>query len=146
MTEDGCTIATEQIGQAMALIGHRAEFRVSWMLTRLHLLTVVAAVDTVTEADIRDFVTEVDSYAKATKGRLRGMQSGVVSFAALVSSQVDSGAKEFAEQKPKAAFAAQVRPVVIDLATGQAHTFQGTQQWGRIYQSYLRQKVALYLP
>lgn len=146
MVRDKCEISSAQIGPVQALVGHRSEFRVSWMFTRLHLLTVIAATQAITEAAIRDFVEQVDGYAKATKGQWRGMQSGVASFAALVATQADDAAKAFAEGKPKMGFAAMVRPAVVDLSTGGVHTFRGSQALGRVYQSYLRDKAELYLP
>lgn len=146
MVQDGCEISSTWVASMETLVGYRSEFRVSWMFTRLHLLTVVAVAEVVTEAAIRDFAEHVDRYAKDTKGQMRGLQSGVASFAVLVATQVEGGAKAFAEAKPKLGFAAMIRPTVVDLSSGSVHTFRGNQAVGRIYQGYLRKKSELYLP
>jgi hypothetical protein len=92
---DGCKITYETVGPVQALVGYRSDIKA---LSKMHLFTVVASVPEVNEATLRDFAHRVSDYAKAQKGALRGMQSGVLAFAVLVAPKVDNPAKEVAAQ------------------------------------------------
>lgn len=48
LTADGCDVHTEDWHGTAVLVGHRSDFRVQWMATKLHLLTIVAPASDVT--------------------------------------------------------------------------------------------------
>jgi hypothetical protein len=143
---DGCKITYETVGPAQALVGYRSDIKA---LSKMHLFIVVASVPEVNEATLRDFAHRVSDYAKAQKGALRGMQSGVLAFAVLVAPKVDDPAKEVAAQPFQlgmGGFAAMVQPAVVDLTEGRVHTFRGRRLWGAAFAGHLRKKSVLYLP
>ena len=77
-------MSPRQIGGLNAIVGYRSHFRLAWMATRLHLLTVIVAKPHVAAADVPAFVDAALDHAKAEKGQWRGLQSGVAVIAALV--------------------------------------------------------------
>jgi hypothetical protein len=146
LIEDGCTVTDQPIGPVQAMVGYRSNIKA---LSKVHLFTAVASVPEVNEAGLRDFSQRVSDYAKAQKGRLRGLQSGVMALAVLVAPKVDDAAKEVAAQPFRlgaGGFAAMVQPAVVDLIEGRVHTFRGRRLWGSAFAGYLRQKSILYLP
>jgi hypothetical protein len=146
LTADGATVSSGQIGGLNALVGYRSQFRLAWMATRLHLLTVIAAKPHVSAADVPAFVDAALDHAKAEKGRWRGLQSGVAVIAALIGQQVDPSAAAFARDQLVRKFAVIGWPAVVDLSTGQVHSHQGRVAIGGIYAGYLRQQTAVALP
>ena len=146
LTADGATVSSGQIGGLNAIVGYRSQFRLSWMATHLHLLTVIAAKPDVSAGDLPAFVDAALDYAKAAKGQWRGLQSGVAVIAALIGHQVDPGAAAYARDQLVRKFAALAWPVVVDLSTGQVHSHQGRVAIGGIYAGYLRQQTAIALP
>lgn len=146
LIEDGCTVTHQHIGSVQALVGYRSNIKA---LSKVHLFTAVASVPEVNEAALRDFSQRVSDYAKAQKGRLRGVQSGVMALAVLVTPKVDDAAKEVAAKPFRlgaGGFAAMVQPAVVDLVEGRVHTFRGRRLWGAAFAGYLHQKSTLYLP
>lgn len=143
---DGCQVTDEAIGPVQAMVGYRSNIRA---LSKVHLFTAVASIPEVNEAAIRDFARQVSDYAKARKGQLRGVQSGVMALAVLVAPKVDSAAKQLAATPFRlglGGFAAMVQPAVVDLTEGRVHTFRGRRVWGAALAGYLRDKSARYLP
>jgi hypothetical protein len=143
---DGCEVTYETIGPVPAMVGYRSDIKA---LSKMHLFTVVASVPEVNEAALRDFAHRVSDYAKAQKGAMRGMQSGVLAFAVLVAPKVDDQAKAVAAQPFRlgmGGFAAMVQPAIADLTEGRVHTFRGRRLWGAALAGHLRKKSILYLP
>jgi hypothetical protein len=148
LTRDDCTVTKEPIGPVEALVGYRSNF-IPLAMSKLHLFAVVASVAEVNEAAIRDFALSVLQHAKESKGAMRGMQSGVIAFAALVAPIVDDAAKQLTTRPFKVGlkgFAAMVRPAVIDLTESKVHTFRGRRFVGWAFNGYIRRKSVLYLP
>ena len=146
LIEDGCTVTNESVGPVQAMVGYRSNIKA---LSKVHLFTAVASVPEVNEAAVRDFSHRVSDYTKAQKGRLRGMQSGVMALAVLVAPNVDGAAKEIAAKPFRlgaGGFAAMVQPAVVDLTEGRVYTFRGRRLWGAALAGYLRKKSLLYLP
>ena len=146
LIQDGCTVTNEPIGSVQATVGYRSNIKA---LSKVHLFTAVATVSEVNEAALRDFSHRVSDYAKAQKGRLRGVQSGVMALAVLVAPKVDDAAKQIAARPFRlgaGGFAAMVQPAVVDLTEGRVHTFRDRRLWGAALAGYLRQKSILYLP
>ncbi len=146
LIQDGCTVTNEPIGPVQAMVGYRSDIKA---LSKVHLFTAVATVSEVNEAALRDFAHRVSDYAKAQKGQLRGLQSGVMALAVLVAPNVDDAAKQVAAKPFRlgaGGFAAMVQPAVVDLTEGRVSTFRGGRLWGAALAGYLRTKSILYLP
>jgi hypothetical protein len=144
MAADGCEVRTEDWHGTPVLVGYRADFRLRWMATKLHLMTVVAPASAVTQHDMETFTNTAFDYAQAQKGQLRGLQSGVAVFPALVGTQVDPAAMAWAGQKQLVRFGSVARPVAVDVSAGAVGCFRGMAALGFVYSGHLRRKLDLY--
>lgn len=146
LAADGCEVRTEDWHGIPVLVGYRADFRLRWMATKLHLLTVVAPASAVTQHDLEAFTSTAFDYAQARKGQLRGLQSGVAVLPALVGTHIDPAAAGWAGQKQLVRFGSVARPVAVDVTTGAVACFRGTAALGFVYSGHLRRKLDLYFP
>ncbi|MET7593574.1 levansucrase [Streptomyces sp. NPDC004082] len=145
LTADGCGTRWEDWAGVPVLVGRRADFRMRWMATRLHLFTVAAAVPEITVEAISGFTDQVMKYAKDNKGGLPvGLQNGIGAFPVLVSERVDPAAVQWAEQQQRLKFAVMTRPVVVDSARQYVGTYRGKPALGRVYASHFIEKGAAY--
>ncbi|MEU2839173.1 levansucrase [Streptomyces sp. NPDC007076] len=145
LAADGCAPRWEDWSGVPVLVGRRADFRMRWAATNLHLFTVAAAVPEVTVSVIDAFTTQVLAYAKKNKGGLPvGMQTGVAAFPVLVGDRIDPAAMAWAEEKQRNQFACFARPVVVDSACGYVGMYRGKPALGRAYASHLIEKGARY--
>ena len=145
LTEDGCVTRWEDWAGVPVLVGRRAEFRMRWMATKLHLFTVAAAVPEITVPAVSAFTDQVMRYAKDTKGGLPvGMQNGIGAFPLLVSDRVDPAAVQWAEAQQRVKFACMTRPVVVDSSRQYVGMYRGKPVLGRVYASYFNEKAARY--
>ncbi|GAB3956482.1 levansucrase [Micromonospora vulcania] len=143
---DGCEVKIEDWGGVPVLVGHRGDFKLRWMATKLHLFTIAAPATLVTAAALERFSSSAMDYVLARKGQLRGMQNGVAVFPALVSTQIEPAAAAWAQEKQQVKFAALARPVAVDAVTGTAAAFRGKPALGFIYAAHLRSKLDAYFP
>ena len=146
LTADGCDVRTEDWHGTEVLVGYRSDFRVQWMATKLHLLTIVAPASDVTTQDLESFTNAAFEYAEARKGQLRGLQSGFAVFPSLVGTHVDPAAMALAQKKQLVRFASVARPVVVDVTAGTVGCFRRTAALGFVYSGHLRRKLDLYFP
>ncbi|WSA78840.1 levansucrase [Streptomyces sp. NBC_01799] len=145
LAADGCGPRWEDWAGAPVLVGRRADFRMRWAATKLHLFTVAAAVPEITVPVVDTFTTQVLTYAKQNKGGLPvGMQTGVACFPVLVSDRIDPAAMAWAEEKQRNRFACFARPVVVDSAQGYVGMYRGKPVFGRIYAGHLIEKGVRY--
>ncbi|MFF9346199.1 levansucrase [Streptomyces sp. NPDC014734] len=145
LAADGCAPRWEDWGGVPVLVGRRADFRLRWAATNLHLFTVAAAVPEVSLPVVEAFTTQVLTYARKNKGGLPvGMQTGVASFPVLVSDRVDPAAMAWAEEKQRNQFACFARPVVVDSARGHVGMYRGKPAVGRAYAAHLIEKGGRY--
>jgi hypothetical protein len=144
LTADGCAVHHEDWNGTPVLIGRRADFRIRWMVTKLHLVTIVAAVPAITREGIEAFTGHAMDYAK--QGVMLGMQSGVAVFPALVGTDVDPAASAWAAEKQRVHFACMGRPVVVDLVRSTVSCYRATPALGFVYAGHLRKKLDLYFP
>ncbi len=143
---DGCELATEDWGGVPLFVGYRADFKLRWMATKLHLFTIVAPAMMITGSAVETFTNSALDYVLDRKGQLRGMQSGVAVFPALIGTQIEPQALTWAQQKQRVRFAAVARPVVVDSSTGTAASFRGNAALGFVYSAHLRRKLDAYFP
>jgi hypothetical protein len=146
MLDDGCETRPENWGGTRVMVGYRADFRLRWLATKLHLFTVVGSADAVSRDAVEAFTRVAMDYALARKGDLRGMQSGVGVLAALVSTTVEPAAAAWAADRQRLRFACIARPVVVDLARGVVSCYRGTPALGWVYSAHFRTKLDLYFP
>ncbi|MFI7605304.1 levansucrase [Micromonospora sp. NPDC049366] len=146
LRDDGCEVRTEDWGGVPVLVGYRADFKLRWMATKLHLFTIAAPATVVAAADLEAFSTSALDYVIARKGSLRGVQSGVAVFPALVGTEIDPAAVAWAREKQRLKFAALCRPVVVDAGTASASAFRGNPMLGFLYAAHLRRKLDTYFP
>jgi predicted deacetylase len=146
LATDGCTVTTESWNGVPVLVGHRADFRLRWMATKLHQLTIVAPTGTVSAGTIEQFTEEAFTYAVARKGQMRGLQSGIAIFPTLVGTAVDPAAAAWARQQQRLRFACMARPVTVDVSTGEVAAFRGRAALGALYAGHLRTKIDTYFP
>lgn len=144
LVADACDVRTEDWGGWPVVVGRRSDFRLRWMATRMHLVTVLAISAGVTAPVIESFSAQVSEYAK--RGRALGLQSGVAAFPVLISPSVDDAALQWAAEKQRLQFACLTRPVVVDTSRGIVAAFRGTTMIGRLYSGHLQQKMAAYFP
>ncbi|WP_327369635.1 levansucrase [Streptomyces sp. NBC_01217] len=141
LTADGCAPRWEDWSGVPVLVGRRADFRMRWAATNLHLFTVAAAVPEVTVPVIDTFTTQVLAYAKKNKGGLPvGMQTGVAAFPVLVGGWVHPDAMAWAQEKQRNQSACFARPVVVDSAQAHVGMYRGKPALGRAYASHLIEK------
>ncbi|MGA6169055.1 levansucrase [Streptomyces sp. NPDC012600] len=145
LAADGCGPRWEQWGGSPVLIGRRADFRMRWAATKLHLFTVATAVPEITVQTVEGFTAQALRYAKTNKGGLPvGFQTGLAVFPVLVSDRVDPAAMAWAEEKQRNQFGCFARPVVVDAANGYAGYYQGKPMVGLAYAAHLIEKGNLY--
>ncbi|HEX4792094.1 MAG TPA: hypothetical protein VH372_26745 [Actinospica sp.] len=129
------------------LLGHRSDFKVQWMATRIHLFTVAAVVPEVTLAGLEQFADfALDVAVKRKKGLPRGLQTGIAAFPTLISDRVEPAALQRAAKWQKTRFAVMGRPTVVDTANRAVGAYRGRPLLGLMYAGYLRQKSELYFP
>lgn len=147
LAADGCTPHWERWGDDSVLVGRRADFRMKWAATKLHLFTMAAAVPAVTVPVIEAFTGHVLDHARRNKGGLPvGLQTGVAAFPVLVSEWVDPAAMHWAQEQQRNRFACFARPVVVDVSQGHVGYYQGVPVVGRVYASHMIEKAARYFP
>lgn len=145
---DGAEVSSVSIGGLHSLVGLRSEFRLRWMATHLHLLTIVSVVPLVTGPGLERFASDALDYGISRKGDFRGFQNGVAVIPVLVGERVDSEAANYAKENIVRRYAAFAWPAAVDTTTLQVHTHQGAVLVGAIYAGWMRQqtKVALHDP
>jgi hypothetical protein len=142
----GASVTTAQLPRGLALVGHRSQFRLRWMATKLHLVTVVVPTASASGAGLEAFAHHALDYANAQKGAFRGLQVGVVAVPVLVAERADPSAVQVANDKLVRAFAKFAWPTLVDLSRGQVFSHQGRVAIGGIYAGWIRQQIAATLP
>jgi hypothetical protein len=146
LQEDGCEPQWETT-TAPFLIGRRSDFKLQWVASRMHLFTIAAVVPEVTVPVLEQFTEFAMNTAVARKkGLMRGLQTGIGVFPALISDRVDPAALQHAAKGQKLRFACMGRPTVVDTANQTVGTYRGTPIAGIMYASYLRKKSVQYFP
>jgi hypothetical protein len=113
-----------------------------WFATKLNLFTVVATRSEATSEGLDGLISESIEYAKRTKGRLRGFQTGVAAMPILASNAVTAEAQDSAQGRPVKGFAAITMPAIMDLSSGEAYRYEGRLVLGAVYTKWLRERMA----
>jgi hypothetical protein len=141
MAADGSAVSQIVLPIGPAVVGYQSQFRLRWMATKLHVFTVVVPVSLATAETLRGATEQSIDYAKQTKGRLRGLQSGVAALPVLVTAQATPDALAAAESRPSKEWAAFTLPAIVDLTSGRIHRFSGRLLWGGLYAAWLRERL-----
>jgi hypothetical protein len=138
---DGNEVVVVDLPSGPATIGYQGKFRWRWLATKVNLFTVVSIRPEITAVELSVHISESIEYAKKTKGRLRGLQTGVAVLPILASNVVTSDAIELAKSRPVKGFAAITMPAVVDLSAGQSYAYTGQLILGAIYTTWLRERM-----
>jgi hypothetical protein len=142
MVADDLEVSEVQLPSGAAIVGYRNRFSLAWFATKLHLFVVAAAVDSASNPLLVGLTRESVDYAKATKGSLRGFQTGVAVMPILVCRNVPADVAAAATSRPGKEFAAFNLPAVVDTTHGVVHTYRDRIVWGGIYARWLRERQA----
>jgi len=143
--QDDFELAQDEIDGFNVTVATKKQFRLSWLATQMNIFAVMGTSKAISKDVIEKFSKLSLDYAiKNNRGLPRGLQSGVASFALLVSSNVDEEAKKFVQQRPKKHFAAAEMPIVYDLREDTLYYYEKTPIWGMIYYKGFRDFVKIY--
>ncbi len=136
----GYVVSDAKFENRDVLVARRSDFKVQWMLTRLH--TFVFAVDfadeVLSEELLDRYVDVASGYAIKSKGGLpRGLQSGTAAVVVAISTNPSAEAQQWASRQRGRRFAATTFPVMLSSTTGKV-THPGPAVIGAIYNSHLR--------
>src|SRR6266487_1010735 len=93
LRDDGSEVSRVAMPGGTALVGYQSRFRIRWLATKVHLFTVLYPTVVATDSQLAALGQDAVSYAKATKGNLRGLQSGVAVIPALIAQTVTEPAR-----------------------------------------------------
>ena len=141
----GYEVSTQQLPGGPALVGYTSRFRLAWMATKLHLFTVVATVPRADAASLERFANDSLDHAAASKGALRGFQTGVATIAVLAGDTVAPDGVAYAQDTLVRRFSAFTWPAAVDLTTGATYAHQGRVVVGGVYSGWMREQTALVL-
>jgi len=146
LKDDGATVSESNVGSVSAVVGYRAQFRLRWLATRVHLFTVVASVPYVNVQLLQQFTNDALDFGVKERGRFRGLQTGVGVIAALVSGSVDSEASTWATTELVDRRGAFAWPALVDLSSGRRFSHVGAVRRGGLYANWMRHQIATALP
>lgn len=142
MLADGNDVSLVQLRSGPAVVGYKSKFRWRWLATKVHLFTVVVGVPQATNEVLAALTSQALEYAKTTKGKLRGLQTGVAVIPVVVATDVTPEARSTVESRPEKGFAAFVLPAIVDAQAEQTYSYHGRVIWGGMYASWMKERLA----
>jgi hypothetical protein len=139
---DGFTVTTVDLPSGPATVGYQGKFRWLWFATKLNLFTVVVTRPDASAEGLAGLISDSIEYAKQTKGRLRGLQTGVAAIPILASTAVSPEARDSVKARPAKGFAAITMPAILDLSNGEDYYYKGRLVLGAVYMKWLRERMA----
>ncbi len=133
-----------QIGPLTALVGNI--FDGVGPMGQMHTCVIAAGLPEVNGFIVQDFALRASQHAAQATTGIKGFGTAVVTLVGLVSPVVRPDAVPVAVRKPAMEWGGSTRPVVVDLTTGQIHTFTGTQLNGWMLQGAIRSKTQMMFP
>jgi hypothetical protein len=122
----------------------RKDFRVSWILTRMHTFVVVQAVPQANGLAVHQLTQTAVPWARSVKGGLPvGLQNGLAVLAVTATEHAQDDAMHAATATPQKMWASMPIPIVVDVATQRAYTASGRMLWGAVYQDFLGEQQEL---
>lgn len=121
------------VPQLNAYAFYDEEFRVKWAATKMKRFSFVTCMESVDLPQVRAYSAACMDFAlKNYPGLSRGMQSGVASFAVIVSRNISPLAIQEVMNTPPSHFAAFEVPVLVDLGLGRIYHINKTPVWGAL--------------
>jgi len=146
LRQDGFELTKDKINEFDVVVATKKQFKLSWFATQMNIFAIMGVANNVSKSVIGNFSKISLDYAiKKKKGLPRGLQAGVVSFALLVSLNVNEDAKQWVQQRPKKHFAAFEMPVIFDLRINELYYYDKTPIFGAIYYKSFRSFIEKYL-
>uniref|UniRef100_UPI00082F98BC hypothetical protein n=1 Tax=Nocardiopsis trehalosi TaxID=109329 RepID=UPI00082F98BC len=133
----------QRVGPGSAMVGVRSE---TVALTPMDIYVVVTQVDTATGPMVRDFCAHADAYAKRMAGGTVGWVTAASTIAAVVANRSDHEAQVFAGQQTQVGFGTTLRPVLVDLSTGNVVCWLGDRIVGALVMSSVNTNVRRHFP
>jgi len=137
-------VLCEKIKNFSIDVMYSEKFDWKWIATKLKIFSFISFSESIKEETIKEYTKECFEYSRKNyKGLLRGLQNGFVSFAVLVSENIDESAINFVKGRPKKHFAAFEMPIILDLKNRELYFYQDTPIWGMIYYKYFREYIKM---
>ncbi|MFC3998063.1 hypothetical protein ACFOVU_19190 [Nocardiopsis sediminis] len=133
----------QPVGPGRALVGVRSE---NVVLTPMTIYIVVIQADVATGAMVRDFCRHADAYAKRMAGGGVGWVSAASTIAAVIANRSDPEAQAFAGQQTQVGWGTTLRPVLVDLGTGNVVCWLGQQFVGALAMDSVNTNVRSHFP
>lgn len=104
-----------------------------WTLdTKINVFFIITKTDSVTKQDIKDFSNQCCEYAlKNKKGLPRGLNSGVMSIAMVLSNSIENDAMKWVQTAPPKHLGLFELPVIYDLTTGIFYHYDNSGSFGK---------------
>ncbi len=132
------------MGGFPARVLRRSDFRISWLLCKLHTFVILTKVQAADARTLEAFTEDAVAYAKTHKGGLpEGLQTGLAVFPVLVAAHADSGVRWAAVAKPQKRFAVMAVPMLAEPPSAQIATYSSRFVWGKIFQDFLGEQQRL---
>ncbi|KQY59319.1 hypothetical protein ASD11_07020 [Aeromicrobium sp. Root495] len=130
------------VPEATAL--RRADFRVSWFLTRLHTFVLLVTPGPLDVRRAAELVAEGVGAAKRAKGGLPlGFQTGLAALTVVVVDEATDDLRAWFALRPAKMFGAFPLALLVETSTGRVTTYTGDVYWGSAYQSFLAEQQHL---
>jgi hypothetical protein len=128
------------VANGCAIVGRRSEFRVRWLMTRLHVLVLVVATDRLTVEIADEIIAAATTEAVHGKpGLPRGLQTGTGVVPVVVANEVDDAVPEYIRTGNDRTFAVVCVPALVQPTASHVVVRGKPQLWGRIYYAHLAQ-------
>ena len=145
LRQDGFELANDKIDEFDVVVATRRQFKLSCTASWMNIFAIMSVSNSVLRDVIENFSKISLDYAiKNKKGLPRGFQAGVVSFALLVSSNIDEDAKQWVQQRPKKRFAAFEMPVIFNLVNNEIYYYNRIPISGALYYKFFRNSLEKY--
>ncbi|WP_415840327.1 hypothetical protein, partial [Nocardiopsis gilva] len=133
----------QRVGPGTALVGLRSE---NVALTPMSISIAVISAEFATGPMLRDFCRSASSAAYAMAGGGVGLVKGACTIAAVVADRSDPEAQQFAGQKTQVGFGTTLRPVLVDLGSGNVVCWLGSQFVGALAMDMVNTNVRRHFP
>ncbi|PRY00982.1 hypothetical protein [Allonocardiopsis opalescens] len=141
----GARIYEQQVGPMHALVGVKSDFA-ALALSPMQVYVVVCELGHASGHAVTNFGLQAQNHAKAAVGGGRGFTTGVVTVAGIIAESSDPDAQTRAAAPTQMSFGSTLRPVLVDVGTGQVHTWTGTQFVGAAVMGFIRDQVHAFFP
>ncbi|WP_163511304.1 hypothetical protein [Fodinicola acaciae] len=116
------------------------------VMGQVHFCLVAASFPEVNAFIVGDFSQHAAQHAHQATNGVRGLGTAVITLVGLVSPVVRPDAVAAATAKPKNVWGGEIRPVVVDLSSGQVHMFTGTKFYGMALQGMIKGRAQASFP